>query len=63
MLCTIFLGDQVNEDGMGRVCGMYVDKRASHAEMIEALELSCLYVLAVCHCFNKLEHSANFCVM
>jgi len=39
VLHTIFLGDQVNEDEMGRACGIYVDKRASHAAMIEALEL------------------------
>lgn len=63
MLCTKFLSDQVNEDEMGRACGMYVDKRASHGIMIEALELSWLYVLPVCHCSNNFEHSVNFCVM
>jgi hypothetical protein len=56
---TIFLGDQVNEDEMGRACGMYVDKRASHAVQIEALELSWLYVLPMCHCLNNLERSVN----
>lgn len=63
MLHTIFLGDQVNEDEMDGACGMYVDKRANHAVMIEALELSWLYVLHMCHCFNNVEHSVNFCVM
>ena len=39
MLHAIFLDDQVNEGEMGRACNMYVDKRASHAAVIEALEL------------------------
>jgi hypothetical protein len=58
MICALY---QISE--MGRACGMYVDERASHAVMFEAPELSWLYVLSVCHCFNNLEHGVNFCVM
>jgi hypothetical protein len=53
VLHTTFLGDQVNEDEMGRACGMYMDKRASHDVMIEALELIHIENPTRCHSVSK----------